>query len=83
MKFGLSWQEAHNLSLEEVLCLLSHAELLSALDLISQESRGLALLPFADPQEQRKALSKLQHEAARLIEDFYRTEESPDTRGLN
>jgi len=72
MRLGLTWVEAKALSVEEVLCLLHHAELEESMQYLHAESARVASLSFADPHEQQRALSTLAHRAAALLDRFYR-----------
>lgn len=72
MRLGLSLAEARRIGMEEALCLLHHGALDEQLLVLDAEAARVASLSLADEQEQRRALTVLEHRAAALAERFYR-----------
>lgn len=72
MRIGLSHAEARALSMEEVLCLLHHAQLDEKLAALDGEAARIAGLQLADPHEQQQALAILRHGVEAELDRFYR-----------
>ena len=72
LALGMSLAEARSLSYEEMLCLMFHAELTAVQGWIEGEGARIASLSFADPEQQRRALTALAHRGEAELDRFYR-----------
>ena len=72
LRLGLSYGAARRIGMEEALCLLHHGTLDEELRRIDAEAARVASLSLADEDEQRRALTVLQHRAAAAVDRFYR-----------
>ncbi|MCH7472194.1 hypothetical protein IIA79_04500 [bacterium] len=70
---GLSYAEARAVGMEEMLCLLAHARIEETLRELGAESARVASQSFADPEEQRRALTSLKHRANAELDRFYQS----------
>jgi hypothetical protein len=71
LRLGLSYAEARTIGMEEMLCLLHHAQLDKQLAALDQEAARIAGLQFADPHEQQQALTAVHHGARALLDRFH------------
>lgn len=72
MRLGLGYAQAQAIGMEELLCLLYHAQLQEQLAVLDQEAARIASLQFADQHEQQRALTGLRHQAQAALDGFYR-----------
>jgi len=72
MRLGLSYAAAQAVGIEELLCLLHHAQLEERLAALDREAARIASLQFADPHEQQQALTGLRHRSQAELDWFYR-----------
>jgi uncharacterized protein YlaN (UPF0358 family) len=72
MAFGLSWQEARALPLEQVLCLLAHDALNRSVAALEHEADRVASLTLVDETKQQQRLATLELRIRGLLDRFYR-----------
>ena len=73
LRLGLSYADACAIGMEEMLCLLYHAQLEEYIAAMDREAARIAGLQFADVHEQQQALAALRHGAEAALDRFYRS----------